>query len=682
MAFVYEKKDDKLLVNDPIYGQIIVPYPYSAIISTEEMQRLGKITQNGFSKLDFEKLTFNDRLSHSVGAFHVMRLILDAINKVLKPYNIKISQNDCEIALTSMLIHDIGHGPFSHALEIITNYSHEKRTTDILLGKTEINELLIKLFGYNKVLQIASFIAEINNKDEIGKDSFTKLLNSLVSHQIDADRLDYLLRDAYYSDIHSSINLNRIIASLNVVVNNNREYELVIDKKGLSGIENVLIQRYQMYRDVYLCPLAALGNFLFFEIMKRYQNNTKLHSLPLPDAFIKLATDPQVSNLADFLKMDDEEFNKAFAVLSQNTIDPLLAYISDFGHIPDYIMIEKDVSEEKIIALLSEIFSGADLSNTISIIKRGIKNKLYKSEQSLKIKSSTKISDLAECTNLIHPQELLEDTFLFFNSKILRLELGMTPEQFQPYKKEIDKMLADLNKKPEEFELKYILSREDPDLLDKVIAVFEQHGFKFVSIGKKENNDEYFDTEDFNLYQQGGSLRIRSTNQNNRTKYKGTYKMPTGQGEVYSSRTEIEESLSSATFEEFTRVMSQKDIPVQFDSIISLPVLNSTTNRTDIVLEKNGIQVCLSLDKTNYKNHCLGDIAVSDMMIEIEALKDVKDRIILNEIHDFLSKEIPGLELNKQSKYERGINRTWDLYTTLVGITPEFSKMLSLIKKE
>ena len=69
MAFVYEKKDDKLLVNDPIYGQIIVPYPYSAIILTEEMQRLGKITQNGFSKLDFEKLAFNDRLSHSVGAF-------------------------------------------------------------------------------------------------------------------------------------------------------------------------------------------------------------------------------------------------------------------------------------------------------------------------------------------------------------------------------------------------------------------------------------------------------------------------------------------------------------------------------------------------------------------------------------------------------------------------------------
>ena len=192
MAFVYIENEDKsLTAEDAIYGKINVSYPFSEIVLTKEMQRLSGISQNGFSQLEFKELEQNDRLSHSVGSFYVMSLFLKRLEEILKNYNIELSKDDKDIALCSMLLHDIGHGPFSHSLELVTNYSHEKRTTDILLGDTEVNRVITRLFGKQKVKKIASFIAEINDKDEIGKDSFTKLLNNLVSYQLDADRIDY-----------------------------------------------------------------------------------------------------------------------------------------------------------------------------------------------------------------------------------------------------------------------------------------------------------------------------------------------------------------------------------------------------------------------------------------------------------------------------------------------------------
>ena len=211
MAFIYKKEKNSLIVDDPIYGEIIVPYPFSEIVLTKEMQRLSGISQNGFSQLEYKELENNDRLSHSVGAFYVMSLFLNRLEEILKSFNIKLSEDDKDIALCSMLLHDIGHGPFSHTLELVNNYSHEKRTTDILLGATEINKIITKFFGEKKVKKIASFISEINDSQELGTDNFTKLLNNLVSYQLDADRIDYLIRDAYYAGISSAIDLKKIM---------------------------------------------------------------------------------------------------------------------------------------------------------------------------------------------------------------------------------------------------------------------------------------------------------------------------------------------------------------------------------------------------------------------------------------------------------------------------------------
>lgn len=684
--FKYQKnQNNSLTVYDPVHGAYVVPEPFSEIIQTKEMQRLKFISQNGFSQLEFLGLEQNDRLSHSVGAYYIMTKILDRLEFVLKQYGIKINQDDKDVALCSMLLHDIGHGPFSHSLEIVTNYSHEKRTTDIILGDTEISELLNKLFGPQKVREIASFIAEINNQNDLKNDSFTKLLKNLVSHQLDADRLDYLKRDAYYARVLSTFDLDNIISNINVIVNSNQEYELVIGKKALSSIENVLIQRFQMYRDVYLSPISVLGDELFNELMKKYRTNDELHTIEVPHSLRVLASDPQVKNRKDFLKMIDQHFKESFKILAKNKRDRIVAYLSDFSNLEDYILIENEVQVSKLLKALEEIFPDYNLKDTISIIHSESKVKLYKKEEKLNIDMGNRIMDITECTNLIRPQEVLEINVTFFNPKLLQLELGLTDEEFKKYESEINRMLEEFNKKPEEFELKYIIDElhTAKDMEGQLLKLFLDHGFHVVSTKNVENCDEYFDTFDFELYQNSGSLRIRKSTKNGKEAFKGTYKEPISLGEVYSSRTEIEDPLKENSFEALKEKMLEKEANISFSKMRPQPVLNSTTKRKDITFEKNGVKVCLSIDQSVYTNHLLFETMDSDRMIEIEAKGDVKNRIILNEIHSFVN-DVEGLSINKQSKYERGMGKTITSYYSFEQKKPLLSKqdqIRSLIKQ-
>lgn len=259
----------------------------------------------------------------------------------------------------------------------------------------------------------------------------------------------------------------------------------------------------------------------------------------------------------------------------------------------------------------------------------------------------------------------------FFNLELLRLELGLSDKEFLKYESEVIKMIEELNKKHEEFELKYIIDEHNTEELDKetfinkIISVFKTNGFKIVSVTEKQNNDEYYDTRNLKLYKNGGSLRIRKIEEKGKEKVKATCKMPLEKGEVYSSRSEIEETLEDDSFDDFMQKMISSKVNVNFDDILRFPILNSCTKRRDIVLDKNGVQVCLSFDTIRYTNHILNDVTTTDKMIEIEAIGELNNRIILNEIHEFIASSFSSLEVNKQSKYERGINRTLQLYINL-----------------
>ena len=564
MAFAYKLKNNgkTMEVQDPIYGKIEIQSPFTEIILTKEMQRLNDITQNGFSAYDYPGLKNNERLSHSVGAFYVMSQIIEHLEKELKRYDIFISKDDKDMALCSMLLHDIGHGPFSHTCEKVTKYSHEKRTTDILLGDTEVNHLLSSIYGDAKLKRIASYIAEIDEDENREKDktksSFTKLLKSLISHQLDADRLDYLVRDSYHAGLPSAINYKNLIQSLGISVNNNQEYELLVDKKGLTSIETILIERFQKYRDVYLTRSGEIAEEIFLKILKRYTEVPETISTELPEEFKKLALNSENILLDDFLDMTDKQFTDSFNIIKSNSTDPLLRYLADMTRVlSDYQDLENTVNPETLKQRLKNIFPNQDFSNTFSILTIHSKTRLYNKNESLRINFGNMHKDLSEATpHLIRPEEYLEKSELVFNPELLRIELGMTDKEFEPYREEIKNMINELNKKPEEFELKYIMDgNQHRTILETLLA----NGFKIVKAKDKENDDEYYDTKDLSFLTKGGSLRIRKLTQDEKQRYKATYKMPTTVGEVYSSREEIEIELDNNSIDELKEKMKEWD---------------------------------------------------------------------------------------------------------------------------
>ena len=669
MSFTYRLKDDgkTMEVEDPIYGKIEIQPPYSEIILTKEMQRLNDITQNGFSVFDYPGLKNNERLSHSVGAFYLMSQMIEHLEKELKRYDIFISKDDKDMALCSMLLHDIGHGPFSHTCERITKYSHEKRTTDILLGDTEVNHLLKSTFGTKKLKKIASYIAEIDDKEDEGKtnkSSFTNLLKSLISHQLDADRLDYLVRDSYHAGIPSGIDYKKLIQTLGISVDNNQEYELLVDKKGLSSIETILIERFQKYRDVYFTKSSVLSETIFSKILEIYRENPETVDAELPEAFKKLALNPTNLSLDDFLDMTDSAFLQSFDIMKEKSKNPVLKYLCDMPRaLDDFQNLENNIDVETVKQKLKDIFGDRDFSDTMSIISNKFKVKLYKKEESLRINYGNLHKDLTEATpHLIRPEEYLEKSEVAFNPEILRLELGMTEKEFKPYKEELKAMVNELNKKPEEFELKYIINQDQQLSQDNILNALLSNGFKIIKIKNKQNNDEYFDTKALSLLARGGSLRMRKLTQDGKQRYKATYKMPTAVGEVYSSREEIELDLDTPSIKELKQKMQEKKIDVELEDVLPSSLINSVTERRDYILEKNGVQVCLSFDNTKYANHVLNGQTAEDSMVEIEALGNVADRVMLNEINSILQSSFPELQTNKQSKYERGMKRTREKY--------------------
>lgn len=205
-----------------------------------------------------------------------------------------------------------------------------------------------------------------------------------------------------------------------------------------------------------------------------------------------------------------------------------------------------------------------------------------------------------------------------------------------------------------ELELKYEI-KESLSLYD-ILKLFIDNGFLIESTETITNNDDYYDTNDLDLYKSNNSLRIREKIKNGISKYKSTLKINNNTDSIYTNRLEIENDMNSNNFEELKKNLNNKDL----NNIETFPILNATTYRTNVVLSKNDKRICLSLDNTIYTNYKLDNIISNDEQLEIEAL-DKDSESLLNEINNLL-KHINKLSIIKESKYKRGINKTTTEY--------------------
>ncbi len=234
------------IINDPIYGFITIPNKLIFdLLEHKYFQRLRRISQMGFSYIVYPG-AHHTRFHHALGAMFLMQKAV----QVLQLKGVKISEKEEEALYIAIFLHDIGHGPFSHAMEnsIVENISHEQIS---LLFMEALNQ------KFNKQLTLAIQIF----KDEHPR----KFLHQLVSGQLDMDRLDYLKRDSFYTGVpEGTVNAQRLIAMLNV-----KNDELVVEEKGIYSVENFLVARRLMYWQVYLHKTGIVAEQLLVRVLKR-----------------------------------------------------------------------------------------------------------------------------------------------------------------------------------------------------------------------------------------------------------------------------------------------------------------------------------------------------------------------------------------------------------------------------
>ena len=152
----------KIIINDEIYGDIVLEGVYKELVGSEEFIRLKDIIQTGTSYLKYPEMEKETRFEHSIGAYYLICKILENIEKKLAKQGLKINEKEKEIAKISMLLHDIGHGAYSHTLEKITGYSHEQRGIDIVKDKnTQIHKIIEKYYGKEFVNRIGVFLEKV-----------------------------------------------------------------------------------------------------------------------------------------------------------------------------------------------------------------------------------------------------------------------------------------------------------------------------------------------------------------------------------------------------------------------------------------------------------------------------------------------------------------------------------------
>jgi len=282
------KKLEEKVFRDPVYGYIhVYDQLIWDLIQTKEVQRLRRIKQLGGTYMVFHTAE-HSRFSHSLGVYEMARKIIRA----LMHRGTILSEEERLLVLSAALLHDLGHGPFSHSFESVFGVRHELFTEKIIIGNTEVNRVLE---SYCK-----GFATKV--RDVINKSYPNPLIVSIISSQLDADRLDYLLRDAYFTGAsYGEIDVDRILRTMRVVNN-----KIVYKVSGMHAIEDYLMSRYQMYWQVYLHSTGRSFDLVIQRMLHRvreliFSSYKFKHPLgALKDLFLE-----EELSIETYLKFDD-----------------------------------------------------------------------------------------------------------------------------------------------------------------------------------------------------------------------------------------------------------------------------------------------------------------------------------------------------------------------------------------
>ena len=392
------------ILNDPIYGFIRVPNSLIFdIIEHPSFQRLRRVSQMGFSNLVYPGAN-HTRFHHALGCLHLMQKTVN----VLRFKGINISEDEENALYIAILLHDIGHGAFSHALEhsIVTGITHEEISLKYM-------HQLNKEFNGQLDLAISVFNGEYHRK----------FLHQLITSQLDIDRLDYLKRDSFYTGVaEGNISSDRLIAMINVVDN-----ELVIEKKGIYSVEKFLIARRLMYWQVYLHKTSLVAEYMLVNILTRAKElanqGVELFGSSSLKFFLYQKTDKnnfdnKVLNL--FSELDDYDVLSAIKEWTNHS-DKILSKLSLMivnRNLLKIKMFDEEVSNDHLSNTTSKFLKISKISEEEAkyfVFRGKISNQAYNKNQPIKIASKNgTIEDIVNASDQLNLQALSKPVNKYF----------------------------------------------------------------------------------------------------------------------------------------------------------------------------------------------------------------------------------------------------------------------------
>ena len=334
-----EKRNKLKIFNDPVYGFISIPDELIFdLIEHPYFQRLRRIAQMGLSHLVYPGAT-HSRFHHALGCLHLMQKAIET----LRSKKIEITKEEELASCCAILLHDIGHGPFSHTLEktIVEGVNHE----DISL---QIMEELNKEFNGELTLAIKIFKGAYSKK----------FLTQLIASQLDVDRLDYLKRDSFYTGVsEGNINSDRLISMLNV-----HENELVVDAKGIYSVEKFLLSRMFMYWQVYLHKTSVASEIYLTQALKRAKQILKNKEIkgcsPALNYFLNRGEKKNFTSkdLQHFIQLDDSDLYSALKnwQYSEDKVLSILSKTIILRQLPSAKILSTPLKKKELNSLMKQ----------------------------------------------------------------------------------------------------------------------------------------------------------------------------------------------------------------------------------------------------------------------------------------------------------------------------------------
>ena len=375
--------------SDPIYGYIKAENGFiKRLIDTKFFQRLRRIKQLSGVTMVFHTAE-HSRFSHALGAYEIARrfLEIDDINSLL-------NEREKLLFLSSALLHDIGHGPYSHAFEKVFKTDHEKLGAYIISNDKEISNILNEIDD-NFANDVSSIIL---------REGRFLLIEQMISSQLDVDRLDYLLRDSYHTGVpYGRVDIDKILRTITVIDNN-----IVFKESALHTLESFFLNRYHMYWQVYYHPTGRSYEFILENIYKRIKNLIKGGYIFNENINPLIKTMENPYDLKAYLAIDDYYINGLINSFTNNNDQILKDLSCDF--LNRHIWKNIEANDKDMIQKIKKTYEKNELTYYcgVNAVRQSIYQiSLYDKDRELLIYDKENIVKLSEKSNII--KKLIEE---------------------------------------------------------------------------------------------------------------------------------------------------------------------------------------------------------------------------------------------------------------------------------